>query len=100
MIETPQLSRLEWSAVAIALKDAGRSGCDSEAARPGLIARSAAALFGLRRANPLADDRLEAVRHFVCASRRRRATATDLAPSLAAQGFNAAQIDALALLSL
>lgn len=97
----PILTRNEWVAVSIALQDAQRCGCPAEArdADPGPLRRAANFLFGSRRPTPLADPRLEAIRRFVCASRRRRKTAMEHVPPLAEHGFNQAQIDALGLLS-
>ena len=98
----PTLTRNEWAAVSLALQDAQRCGCAAEAldARSGAIHRLGKLLFGRRRPTPLANPRLEAVRHFVCASRRRKLPATELASPLEEQGFSPAQIDALGLLSL
>ena len=98
----PTLSRHEWAAVSIALQDAERCGCAAQArdAPAGILGRAAALVFGQNRPTSLADPRLEAVRRFVCASRRRRRAADDLAPPLATHGFSQAQIDALGLLSL
>lgn len=99
---TPSLSKLEWSAVAIALQDANSCGCGAGDVGPsrGLVDRLASALFDLRRPTGLADPKLEAVRRFVCATSRNRRPASDLVPTLADHGFSPAQIDALALLSI
>lgn len=98
----PQLSSTEWAAVSVALQDA--AGCGCAAASPGTprskIGRALDLLFGSRRATPLADPRLEAIRQFVCKTRRQRQPAAELVPALADQGFNAAQIDAIALLAI
>lgn len=103
LAQHPKLTTLEWSTVAIALNDASRCGCapaaDASSAR--LSRRIATAIFGRsNRPNGLADPRLEAIRQFVCATSRHRKPAAELAPGLAAQGFNQAQIDAIALLSI
>jgi hypothetical protein len=95
----PQLSRSEWQAVSIALKDAANCGCASSKA-PGPLGRIYRALTGNQPSRPLADARLEAIRSFVCTTRRSRKPAQDLAPVLRDQGFSPAQVDALALLSL
>jgi hypothetical protein len=99
---TPELSRLEWSAVSVALQDAAKCDCAAAeaAGRRSVIGRSLELLVGSRRPNPLADPRLEAIRRFVCTTRRRRRPAAELAPALADHGFTAAQIDAIALLSI
>ena len=96
-LAAPALSRREWQAVAIALNDAAAKGCN--APRRGLLARLYTMLTGNEPRRPLADDRLETIRRFVCATRRRHAVANDLAPVLEAQGFSRAQLDAIALLA-
>ena len=103
LAQHPKLTNLEWSTVAIALNDANRCGCapavDSNS--PSFPRRVAHAVFGRsQRPNALADPRLEAIRKFVCTTNRYRKPAAELAPSLAAQGFSQAQIDAIALLSI
>jgi hypothetical protein len=100
MIATqPTLSRSEWQAVSIAFKDAAHCGCSS-AREPGTLRKIYSALTGNKPPRPLADDRLEAIRSFVCTTRRSRKPAEDLVPVLRNQGFSPAQVDALALLSL
>ena len=94
----PQLTKLEWQAVSVALNDAARCGCPPPD-RPSLLHRIYAALTGNRRIMPLANPRLEAVRRFVCDTRRNRRPAETVVPELLAQGFSTRQIDALALLS-
>lgn len=95
----PQLSQAEWRAVAIALKDAETLACTSVAAA-GPIRRAFQWLTGTAPTTPLADPRLEAIRGFVCDTRRHRRIAQRYVQPLAAQGLNARQIDALALLTL
>ena len=95
----PTLSRSEWQAVSIAFKDAATCGCASTR-EPGRLRRIYGALTGNRPARPLADQRLEAIRSFVCTTRRSRRPADALVPVLRDQGFSPAQVDALALLSL
>ncbi|PZU07500.1 hypothetical protein [Sphingomonas sp.] len=95
----PSLSRSEWQAVSIAFNDAAQCGCAS-AREPGPLRRLYGALTGNRPPRPLADQRLEAIRSFVCTTRRSRKPAEDLVPTLRGQGFSPAQVDALALLSL
>ena len=98
----PQLSQTEWAAISVAFQDAAACGC---AAVPGtdrasLLGRIADTLFGARRPTPLANPRLEAIRQFVCTTRRQRKPAADLVPVLAGHGFNPAQIEAIALLAI
>ncbi|MDO6414218.1 hypothetical protein Q4F19_07475 [Sphingomonas sp. BIUV-7] len=96
----PELSTNEWTAVAVALKDAHKCGCIAEnRVKLGALGKLAIAVFGPRHPLPLADPRLEAIRSFVCASHRRQSPATDLAKPLEDHGFSQAQIDALGLLS-
>src|SRR3546814_6213633 len=97
--EKPRLSRIEWQAVSIGLQDAAKCGC-GELPRPGsLRSRLSRMLTGIAAPRPLADPRLEAVRNFVCATQRHRRRADEYATALEQQGFNRAQIEALALLS-
>lgn len=95
----PNLSRSEWQAVSIAFNDAAQCGCVSSR-EPGLLGRLYTRLTGNEGRKPLADPRLEALRSFVCSTRRTRKPAEGLAAELTAQGFSPAQVDALALLSL
>ena len=94
----PSLSRSEWLAVSIALSDAGRNAC-VPTRRTGVWGRLASAITGATPERPLADPRLETIRRFVCAVRRRPDAAERLIPELEAQGFSHAQVEALALLS-
>lgn len=97
--DKPRLSRIEWQAVSIGLKDAAKCGCGG-LPRPGSLgSRLSRMLTGIETPKPLADPRLEAVRNFVCATQRHRHRAEEYAPALLEQGFNRAQIEALALLS-
>lgn len=99
--DEPILTTTEWAAVSVALQDAGRCGCaaaPADGGRRGLRALGRF-VFGNRKPTPLADPRLEAVRQFVCSSRRRRSPVAELAAPLAEHGFTRAQIDALGLLS-
>lgn len=101
MPQAPSLSRTEWQAVRIALNDAAACGC-VETPREGWRARIARLwilLTGNEPARPLADPRLEALRRFVCATRRLHRPAERHVPALVALGFNRAQVDAIALLS-
>jgi len=96
MPDDPQLSltREEWRAVAIALRDAGEGRAHGRGSR---LARLYGTLTGNRPANRLADPRLEAIRSFVIQVRR-------CGPSISSKldltriGFNRRQIEALALL--
>jgi hypothetical protein len=83
--------------VSVALADAQGGGCRLQA-RSGPIRRLYHVLTGNTPAGPLADPRLEAVRSFVCETRRYRRPARQHVPALLAHGFNSAQVDALALL--
>ena len=98
----PRLSRTEWSVVALALIEARKCDC-SIPPRPGSFRayaqRAAELLIGTERRPSLANPKLEAVRRFVCETRRRRSAAEEFVPELLGHGFNAAQIEALALLS-
>lgn len=98
----PTLSRAEWHAVSIALHDADQHACTS--AKPsgrwsGFIGWLYTAITGNEPQRPLADPRLESIRRFVCAMRRKPDAAVTLIPELEAHGFSSAQVEALALLS-
>ncbi len=97
----PQLSRTEWQAVSIALSDA--ADCRYAPVDRGPVGRSLSKLFhavtGIERKTELADPRLETLRRFVCTTRRTRQVPEQLVPALIDQGFNHAQVDALALLA-
>lgn len=101
-LTTPRLSRAEWQAVSIALKDAADCGCavaPEQGTLRARIARIYGAITGAEARTPLADARLEAIRRFVCETRRTRRAAERHVPDLFAQGFSSDQIAALALLS-
>jgi len=96
MLEKSHLSltREEWRAVAIALRDAS----DQRARRhTPLLTRLYGALTGNRPPNRLADPRLEAIRNFVVDVRRLRPNVPAMS-NLMQIGFNRNQIEALALL--
>lgn len=101
--DEPKLTRIEWQAVSIGLQDAAKCGCGGPA-QPGSLrsrlSRLSHMLTGIEPPRPLADPRLEAVRNFVCATQRHRRPADEYAPALEQHGFNRAQIEALALLSV
>lgn len=95
---TPMLTRAEWQAVSIALKDADH--CGRVETRPlGRLSRLWTALTGNEPPRPLADPRLEALRRYVCAIRRRARQADAYVVELLDFGFNRAQLDAIRLLS-
>lgn len=98
----PQLSRVEWAAVSLALVEADTCDC-AIAPRPGSLrfhaGRIIALLTGIERRIQLANPRLETIRQFVCETRRRRRAADEYIPQLLEHGFNEAQVEALALLS-
>ncbi|MBU3078932.1 hypothetical protein [Sphingomonas quercus] len=95
--DIPALSQTEWKAVTVAINDAANCGCAS--GEPGRLGRIFAALTGIERPKPLADPRLEALRLFVCDTRRSRKPAESLVPALIDQGYNPAQVRAIALLA-
>ena len=81
------LSRTEWAAVTVALRDAERCGCGAVKA-PGRLDRVRRWLTGMEAPRPLADPRLDAVRRFVCAARRQGGRALDMVPELLGFGFS------------
>lgn len=97
-IAPPALSNAEWHAVSIALNDAATYRCAS-GAKQGWLGRFFTLLTGIEPQRPLADPRLETIRRFVCAQRRKPEVAERMVPELEAQGLSRAQVEALALLS-
>ncbi len=95
----PALSTAEWRAVRVAFNDAADARCGGITAEPGRLSRLFTMLTGIEPKRPLADPRLETLRSFVCETRATRREASALVPALSAQGFNRAQIRALALLA-
>lgn len=101
MTTAPMLTAYEWLEVSIALTNAEKCGCAATPRESGKsLSHRIGQMIGRSHLAGPADPRLEAIRQFVCASHRQRAPASDLAPALTAQGFNRAQIDAIALLSI
>ena len=94
----PMLSTAEWRAVSVAFNDAADVRC-GVSAKQGRLSRIFTALTGIEPKRPLADARLEALRGFVCQTRSTRKEAEEMVPTLIEQGFNRAQISALALLA-
>ncbi len=97
----PSLNSIEWNTVTLALKDAERGvwlQTESNTLRA-RVGRFYTRLTGNVPARPLADPRLDTLRRFVDATRRTRRVAEQLVPAMIAQGFNRAQVDAIALLS-
>ncbi|WBO23414.1 hypothetical protein [Sphingomonas abietis] len=96
----PHLTTAEWQAVTVALRDAARFGCAAPQGKPeGRVSRLFRALTGIEQPRPLADPRLDAVRRFVCASRRNVARAREIASELMAMGYSRDQIEALRIVA-
>lgn len=96
----PHLTAAEWQAVAVALRDADRFACAAPGdAAEGALSRLFRAITGIERPRPLADPRLDAVRRFVCASRRNMARAREIAGELLALGYSRDQIEALRIVA-
>lgn len=94
----PRLSRQEWQAVTVALRDAERLRCAMPKVE-GRFARILRWLTGIEAPKPLADPRLEALRGFVCASRRNVARAKEMGADLLALGFSPSQVEALRIVA-
>jgi len=87
--DTPALSPLEWSVVALAQKDRL-----SSIERPSRIALAMGRLFGSRRSTDLADPRLEALRRLaVIAWHRGYAIASSEIRRFLEAGFSMAQYE-------
>lgn len=96
----PHLTTAEWQAVTIALRDAQRFSCVVEPNKPeGRIGRLFRAVTGIERPRPLADPRLDAVRRFVCASRRNLSRAREVAAELISLGYSQDQVEALRIVA-
>lgn len=97
--DVPALSRVEWQAVTVALRDAERLPCGGVPRREGALVRSWRWLTGIEAPRPLADPRLEAIRRFVCAVRSNSGRLRDVMPELLGLGYTPAQIEALRLVA-
>lgn len=95
----PALSRHEWQAIAIALRDAESAGCAARAGSPGRIARLFHWLTGIEPRRPLANPRLEALRRYVCTLRRERHAPDHAIQTLIDLGYSRRQLDAIDLLA-
>ncbi|WP_336974036.1 hypothetical protein [Sphingobium aromaticiconvertens] len=100
-IAKPALTTAEWQEVRQALNDISTCGC-TDAPRSGSIrdriGKAIDAVTGHERVPVTLPSRLDAVRRFTCESGRLGRVAQNHVPTLAAQGFSRAQIDAIALL--
>ncbi len=101
-IATPRLSPAEWQDVQAALSAVANCGCAPPAAAGTLrsrIAHAVDSLIGPKKDGPVElTAQLSPVRDFLCETGRSRRIAERHVPTLAAQGFSRAQIEALALL--
>jgi hypothetical protein len=95
----PHLTTAEWQAVTVALRDAEHLSCGASSKPEGRFSRLFRALTGIEQPRPLADPRLDAVRRFVCASRRNVARAREVASELIAMGYSREQIEALRIVA-
>ena len=96
----PRLTTAEWQAVTVALRDVERFTCAAPASqREGRFSRLFRAVTGIEKPTALADPRLDAIRRFVCASRRNVARARDIAAELVAFGYSRDQIEALRMVA-
>ena len=98
----PGLSRAEWDTVSAAFSDTRSGTCraDRPAALRRVLRRLVTLLTGIRAATPLANEGLDALRRFVCATRTHGAPSPRLWSELIAHGYSEAQVEALALLAL
>jgi len=96
----PRLTTAEWQAVTVALRDVERFACAAPVGKAeSRFARVFRALTGIEKPTPLADPRLDAIRRFVCASRRNVARAREVAAELVAFGYSRDQIEALRMVA-
>jgi hypothetical protein len=98
----PHLSRAEWDTVSTAFNDAWTGACRAD--QPSAIRRFGRKLLalatGIRTPAPLADDRLDTLRRFLCTTRTSGIPSSNLWSELLELGYSEAQIEALALLAL
>lgn len=97
-----KLNRKEWAEVALALEDVAdtrRPAAPGMTAKPSLLARLLAMVFGAPTPTYPVDDRRQTLRQYIAAATARKCSLEQWVPSLEALGFNRRQIDALALLS-
>jgi hypothetical protein len=101
-ITQPRLNREEWSVVRLALREAEQAFRAIPAA-PGTIRAKwqwlLRAATGIEPVHGLANPRLEALRRFILTTRRSRRIAEQLVPELLSEGFNRAEVEAIALLA-
>lgn len=98
--DQPRLSNAEWQAISIALNDAERSVEVAPRDKPeGRLGKVFRMLTGIKKARPLADPRLDTVRRFAWATRRRIAKAREIGGELRAFGYSCEQIEALRLIA-
>ena len=96
----PRLTTAEWQAVTVALRDVERFACATPAGHSeGRLTRLFRALTGIEKPTALADPRLDAIRRFVCASRRNVARAREIAAELVDFGYSRDQIEALRMVA-
>ncbi|WP_336963001.1 hypothetical protein [Sphingobium aquiterrae] len=100
-IAKPRLTDAEWDRVKSTLSAVSDCGCgtpSAKASRPSILGRAVNRLIGEARPRPALPPQLEAVRTFLCESGRSHSLAEQHIPTLSAQGFTRAQIEAMALL--
>jgi hypothetical protein len=101
-IATPRLSSAEWQDVKATLSAVADCGCGEPAAAGPVrsrIGHALDAILGPKMVQPVTlAPHLHDVREFLCESGRTRAIAERHVPTLVAQGYSRAQIEALALL--
>lgn len=95
----PHLTTAEWQAVTVALRDAEHLSCGASSKPEGRLSRLFRAVTGIEQPRPLADPRLDAVRRFVCASRRNVVRAREVASELMVLGYSREQIEALRIVA-
>ncbi|MDH7640898.1 hypothetical protein [Sphingomonas oryzagri] len=95
----PRLTTAEWQAVTVALRDVERFTCAAPSQSEGRLSRLFRAVTGIEKPTALADPRLDAIRRFVCASRRNMARAKDVAAELIAMGYSRDQVEALRMVA-
>ena len=100
-IATPRLTDAEWQDVQsalIAVADCGCNGARGAASLWSRIGRSPATAVRSIGGGPVLRPDLVSIRDFLCETGRSHRLAERHVPALSAQGFNRAQIEALALL--
>ena len=101
-IAQPSLNPEEWAVVRLALREAEQA-FRAAPAEPGSLRakwqRLVSVMTGIEPPHGLANPRLETLRRFILTTRRTRRIAEQFVPDLLSEGYNSAEVEAIALLA-